>query len=68
MAVDVKAGATFEAGDPKMLFPTRMKSASASREYDLTSDGRRFLVNSMVSEESIAPITLLQNWMAELKR
>jgi Tol biopolymer transport system component/predicted Ser/Thr protein kinase len=68
MAVDVKAGATFEAGDPKMLFPTRMKSASGSREYDLTSDGRRFLVNSMVSEESIAPITLLQNWMAELKR
>jgi hypothetical protein len=67
MAVDVKAGDAFEAGDPRPLFSTRIRIAF-SREYDVTPDGKHFLVNIVLGEENIAPITLVQNWMAALKR
>ena len=67
MVVEVTAGSTFGAGDPNPLFATRCKR-SFSREYDVTSDGQRFLVNNTLAEESAASITLVQNWHAELKR
>ncbi len=67
MAVEVKAGSTFEAGLPKFLFETRLKSGG-NRQYDVSSDGQRFLINLAVGEESSAPITLVLNWTAELKK
>jgi Tol biopolymer transport system component len=68
MAVDVKTDSGFEAGDARALFPTRIKTGATSREYDVSSDGERFLVNNVISEENVAPITLVQNWTAGLKR
>jgi Tol biopolymer transport system component/predicted Ser/Thr protein kinase len=68
MGVDVKTGSGFEAGDPRALFTTRIKLGTFTREYDAAADGKRFLVNSSIGEENVAPITLVQNWWAELKR
>jgi eukaryotic-like serine/threonine-protein kinase len=72
MAVDVTSGATFAAGDPKPLFTARFKHSSAralvSRDYDVTSDGQRFLVAVAPVDEVVPPITLVQNWQAALKR
>ncbi len=44
MAVDVKLGATFEAGVPRPLFGTRaFNVANAGNSYAVSADGQRFL-------------------------
>ena len=70
MAVDVKtAGALLEAGQPKELFQT---SAADPPEwmgvYDVTADGKRFLIISDQQESTISPITVVLNWTAGLKK
>ncbi|MBA2525783.1 MAG: serine/threonine-protein kinase [Pyrinomonadaceae bacterium] len=69
MAVDVKLGATFEAGVPKALFGTRVLTLTDNfrNHYAVTADGQRFLINSNVEETSIAPISVVVNWTADLK-
>jgi eukaryotic-like serine/threonine-protein kinase len=67
MAVDVKADEAFTAGEPKPLFMARHKQ-SVYRDYDVTPDGRRFLVNVRSGDEAVAPITLVLNWTATLER
>ena len=67
MAVEVKAGETFAAGEPKPLFSTSLKRTFPGT-YDVTPDGQRFLVNVISGDETSAPITLVQNWAAALKR
>lgn len=56
---------TVEAGIPKVLFELRAKGALP---YSVTPDGQRFLINTPINEEVSAPLTLLQNWAAELPR
>lgn len=66
MAAEVKAGgATFEVGQVRPLFQTHPFLSGAA--YDVTADGQRFLVNTIVGEES-SPITLVVNWPEELKK
>jgi hypothetical protein len=36
--------------------------------YDVSADGQRFLVNTLLDEASSDPITLLVNWPALLRR
>jgi len=67
MAVEVKADSTFEAGTPRVLFDIRLK-ATNGRRYDVAADGKRFLINTPVGEVKANPITLVQNWEAEIKR
>ena len=69
MAVDVKLGATFEAGVPKPLFDTRVISMTDFRNhYVVTADGQRFLINSTIEETSTTPINVVVNWTAGLQR
>jgi hypothetical protein len=35
--------------------------------YDVSKDGKRFLVNSGLPED-LSPLTLVTNWTGELKR
>ena len=69
MVVDVKTGAAFEAGFPKALFDTRIFQLTTFRNhYVVSRDGRRFLIISRRIEENSEPVTIVQNWTAELKR
>jgi dipeptidyl aminopeptidase/acylaminoacyl peptidase len=69
MAAEVKPGDTFEAGPPRALFATRvMTLADFRNHYAASADGQRFLVSSMVEDEAAAPITVVVNWAADLKR
>lgn len=61
MAVEVKAGNSFETGEPRALFAVRPKS-SPDRQYLASRDGQRFLVNTPLGEQESPPITLVQNW------
>jgi Tol biopolymer transport system component len=68
MAVDVNArGDEFMAGVPQMLFGLNLKP-TFGQQYDVSADGKRFLVNSPMQQGEMAPITVVQNWTAALKK
>jgi eukaryotic-like serine/threonine-protein kinase len=67
VVVDVKTSPSFEAGTPRVLFETRLK-AMQGRRWDVSTDGKRFLINTPIGEVKSQPITLVQNWTAELKK
>ena len=67
MAVEVNAKEfTLEIGNAQLLFEVH-PATSPGTHYDVTGDGKRFLVDSS-GEGSSAPITLVVNWTADLKR
>jgi eukaryotic-like serine/threonine-protein kinase len=70
MAAGVNAGSTFEAEAPRALFASRVRSliGLSRRQYDVSADGQRFLVNANLAEQSPVPITLLQNWTSKASR
>ncbi|HVE65611.1 MAG TPA: protein kinase, partial [Thermoanaerobaculia bacterium] len=65
MSVDVRAGSSFETGEPRVLFAVRPKS-SPERQFAASKDGQRFLVNVPSSGQQSPPITLVQDWPAAL--
>jgi serine/threonine protein kinase len=71
MAVGVKtSGVTFEQDAPKPLFKTRMLTGlvQSGIEYDVTADGQRFLIGTMVGEANASPVSVILNWTARLKQ
>jgi hypothetical protein len=37
-------------------------------QYDVSRDGRRFLINNTVGDPSPSPITIVTNWTSLLKK
>ena len=68
MAVSVGSGPSFDV--PKTLFQTRVPvGVNALRtNYVPTRDGQRFLVNTQSGDAGPAPITVVLNWTAGLKK
>jgi serine/threonine protein kinase len=68
VAVDVNAsGGAVRLGTPHILF----QAIGIQREYgpyDVSADGKKFLINSGNLKEGSDPFTLVQNWPAELKK
>ena len=63
------AGLAFEVGAVRPLFDTRaLTIGNTGSMYDVSPDGQRFLVNTLAEEAVPAPITLVVNWPALLKR
>ena len=63
--------ASFEAGIPTPLFEAHMAPdirATVGYNYDLTGDGKRFLVNRSAGTGATAPLTVVVNWNAGLKK
>ena len=54
---------SFQPGTPQELFRTRDAS-----NFDVTADGKRFLVNQPVSDSSDTPVTVILNWPQLLKK
>ena len=62
MAVPVDAKSTFSTGLPAPLFQTYRRAPLASTDlftYDVTKDGKRFLVNRHVKPEHVMPLTIV---------
>jgi serine/threonine protein kinase/WD40 repeat protein len=78
MAASIKTSTTFEAGSPVELFQLRLnmsQSLDSIRNYDVSADGQRFLVNTIVGpriggpgEPASALIEVIMNWNAAEKR
>jgi len=72
MAVDVTLGASFEHGAPHELFKTRARGGGPqaySAQYDVSPDGQKFLIiNRPGDAAASAPITVVLNWLAGVKK
>ena len=68
VAADVNASASaVNLGVPHVLF----QAIGVQRDYgpfDVTADGKKFLVNSGNLNQGTEPLTLVQNWTADLKK
>ena len=71
MPVPITPGSTWTAGTPTALFDARSYIPGGNRSYDVSRDGRRFLMmkNSQPAAQTpTAPrIVVVQNWFEELK-
>jgi len=61
MAADVELGSGFQAAPPRPLFETRSRYTGTA--YDVAPDGKIFLVNTILSGDTSAPLTVVLNWM-----
>ena len=69
MAVDVRAGATFELGVPKPLFRMALtRGPYMGYRWAVSRDGQRFLVNTPSGAAAAGHLIVVTNWTAELGR
>jgi hypothetical protein len=78
MVVSVSAGASFSAAPPRLLFegryfpPSPGVARNSLRTYDISADGKRFLMIKDLASESTtstdAPLVMVLNFFDELKR
>jgi eukaryotic-like serine/threonine-protein kinase len=65
-------GAAFHVGVVEPLFKARPRrtayGGAVEYAYDVSADGQRFLVNTLLDNASMDPITVLVNWPALLKK
>jgi eukaryotic-like serine/threonine-protein kinase len=70
MAVPVLSGETFRIGTPTPLFVARAREPISSTDemtYDVTPDGKRFLVNEPIKNANAPPIHVVFNLQSMLK-
>jgi Tol biopolymer transport system component len=69
MAVSVDSGfASLKLTLPKRLFETSLEFDSALRQYDVSANGKRFLLTQPLEDSASVPITVIVNWPELLKK
>jgi hypothetical protein len=68
MAVTVNATADFEVGVPQALFPVEMPVATTTRQFAVSRDGQRFLVNARSAASIPEPLTVVVNWLGAVQK
>ena len=69
MAVDVSEEQGLKLGVPHKLFEFRSGNGLITvAPYSVSADGKRFLLNTLVDESGGAPLTIVLNWTADLKK
>jgi Tol biopolymer transport system component len=71
MATPATTGSNFSAGSPVALFQANPRELIATSEhmvYDVSKDGQRFLINTVVRSEDTQPMTVVLNWSAKLNK
>ena len=71
MAVQVSGATEFNAGTPEPLFQGATDAYASSTladfpVWDVTSDGKKFLIPTLVAEENDAPFNIIVNWTSLL--
>ncbi|MEO6488272.1 MAG: hypothetical protein ABIO78_10080, partial [Thermoanaerobaculia bacterium] len=62
MAVPISYQPQLEVGTAVALFDAALRPTVLGRQYDVTPDGQRFLLNRRAEEVAVLPLTLVQNW------
>ena len=70
MAVAIDAASGFNAGAPRLVFEVRLlgRGGNAGRQYGVTRDGQRFLMNLPQQESKPQTLTVTTNWLAAARR
>jgi Tol biopolymer transport system component/predicted Ser/Thr protein kinase len=71
MAVDVTAAPTapvFQSGVPHALFAAQISGSNFTFGYDVTRDGKRFLMTVPSAHGTPTPMTLVLNWQSTLRK
>jgi Tol biopolymer transport system component len=68
MSVAVTLGTTFDSQPPVALFDTRVRTGYPSRNYCVSRDGSRFLLNREVADTTARSITFVQNWTSTIQK
>jgi serine/threonine protein kinase len=68
MSADISTSKKFESSVPRQLFQTNIKNTDPGFSYAATADGQRFLVNTYVQNNNVAPMTIVLNWTGDLKK
>jgi eukaryotic-like serine/threonine-protein kinase len=50
------------------MFHTMFLTAAGVNQYDVSKDGRQFAVDSVMTDESSAPLNLVTNWPMDLNK
>ena len=64
MAVEIRAGADFQAGVPERCSRFGSESGNPRNKYAPSPDGQRFLVAAPLGRDSMSPTTVVLNWPA----
>lgn len=68
MAAKIQLGQDIEIELPETLFATAINSNTTQpAQVDVSSDGQRFLINTLTDQAETASITLVVNWDEELE-
>jgi len=67
MSAEIKSGAKLESSVPQQLFQTRIKFTD-DYPYAINRDGSRFLINIPAETNDSAPMIVVLNWTAALKK
>jgi len=70
MAVPIRDGNSFAAGTPQAVFKGTYLAPQSGRMYDVSPDGRRFLMikNAEAGDAPPPQLVVVRNWFEELKR
>jgi hypothetical protein len=61
-------GSSVLVGKVSSLFQTNPVPFAGGSNYDVTADGKKFVVASLASSQGSEPLTLVVNWLALLKQ
>ena len=67
IAVDVRAGEVLETSAPHTLFQADIPFTTVLDQYDVTSDGQKFLIIENEAGATSPPINIVVNWAEELR-
>jgi serine/threonine protein kinase/Tol biopolymer transport system component len=71
MSMAILDAETFRASPPSVLFQVRVASsigAGAGRQYGVSRDGQRFIVNALEQQASTQSLTVVLDWLAATQR
>jgi uncharacterized protein (DUF2062 family) len=68
MATPSADSANLTVGAPMALFEFRPSTSLIAPLYSVSRDGKRFLLSTIVETESNAPLTVVVNWAAGVKK
>lgn len=69
MVVPIDVDPTFRPGSPEVLFEGDYYFVAGGRHYDISPDGKRFLmIKADENDAHLTKLILVQNWLEELQR
>jgi len=68
MAAPIDTARQFEPGVPQALFRSNASTVSGARQFAVSRDGKRILVNARSEASSTTPLTVVVNWLAAVQK